>query len=109
MKKAIYTDFVQSSELIEQLMGQKEFKKAVTRSNLCKFWGKIVGSKFAEKSKPYGMGANAVMIIACENAAVAQELQLKKFQLLEKFQPYLQSLKMSVKDLRFDAKKWQAG
>jgi hypothetical protein len=53
------------------------------------------------------MGANNVMIIACENAAVAQELMLKKFQLLEKLQPYLQSLKMTVKDLKFDPKRWQ--
>ena len=106
MKKAIYTDFVEAGELVARLMEQKEFKKAVTRSNLYKFWAKAAGEKFAEKSKPYGMGANNTMIIACENAAVSQELMLKKTQILQKFQPYLQSLKMDVKDLKFDQKKW---
>ena len=47
-----------------------------------------------------------VMVIACENAIVAQELTLRKTQLLVKFEPYLKSLKMNVKDLRFDPKKW---
>jgi predicted nucleic acid-binding Zn ribbon protein len=106
-KKSIYTDFVPSSELIADLMETKEFKKAVTRSNLCNFWAKVAGRKFGEKSRPYSMSANNVMIIACENSIVAQELTLRKFQLLEKFKPYLKSLQMTVKDLRFDPKKWQ--
>ena len=46
------------------------------------------------------------MLIACENAIVAQELTLRKTQLLVKFEPYLKSLKITVKDLRFDPKKW---
>jgi hypothetical protein len=52
---------------------------------------------------------SGVMVIACENAIVAQELMLMKFQLLEKFKPYLKSLKMNVSDLRFDSKKWTTG
>ena len=48
------------------------------------------------------------MVIACENAIVAQELMLKKTQLLVKLEPYLKSLKLNVKDLRFDPKKWIA-
>ena len=47
------------------------------------------------------------MVIACENAIVAQELMLKKTQILTKLEPYLKSLKMKVKDLRFDPKKWR--
>ena len=86
---------------------QKEFKKAMTRSNLYKFWGKVAGAKFAGKSKPYSMMSGGVMVIACESPTVAQELMLKKTQLLIRFKPYLESLKMNVKDLRFDTKKWQ--
>ncbi len=107
MKKAIYTDFVEASELIANMLEQKDVKKAVTRNNLYKFWEKIAGKKFSEKSRPYSMAGNGVMIIACENAIVAQELMMRKTQLLEKFQPYLKSLKFTVKDLKFDAKKWQ--
>ena len=68
MKKVLYTDFVTTETLVEELFGNnKEIKKAITRSNLYKFWSKVAGEKFA---------------------------------------PYLKSLKMNVKDLRFDPKKW---
>ena len=79
----------------------------MTRSNLYKFWTKAAGAKFAQKSKPYSMMGGGVMVIACENSIVAQELMLKKTQILIKFKPYLDSLKMNVTDLKFDAKKWE--
>lgn len=106
MEKILYTDFVDTASLIEEMLESKELKKAITRSNLYKFWEKVAGKKLAEKSKPYSMMGNGVMVIACENNIVAQELLLKKFQLLTKFAPYLKSLKINVKDLKFDAKKW---
>ena len=106
LKKVLYTDFVTSESLIEELLDNKEIKKAITRNNLYKFWDKIAGAKFADKSKPYSMQGGGVMVIACENAIVAQELTLRKNQLFARFEPYLKSLKMNVKDLRFDPKKW---
>ena len=107
MKKVLYTDFVSTESLIEELLDNKEIKKAITRNNLYKFWGKVAGEKFSKKSKPYSMMGGGVMVIACENAVVAQELNLRKTQLLAKFEPYLKSLKMNIKDLRFDPKKWE--
>ena len=106
-KKILYTNFTTTEELLETMLEQTEIKKAITRNNLYKFWAKVVGKKFAEKSKPYSVQGGGIMIIACENAIVAQELMLKKTQLLVKLTPYLKSLKMNVKDLRFDPKKWQ--
>jgi hypothetical protein len=47
-----------------------------------------------------------IMVIACENAIVAQELLLNKNQILTKFQPYAKTLDITVNDLKFDAKKW---
>ena len=82
-------------------------KKAITRNNLYKFCSKTVSEKFAQKSRPYSMMGGGIMVIACENAIVAQELMLQKTQILSKLQPYLKSLKMNVKDLKFDPKKWQ--
>ena len=108
LKKILYTDFVQTGEIVAELLEKKEIKKALTRNNLYKFWGKVAGAKFAAKSKPYSMLGGGVMVIACENSIVAQELMLKKTQLLVKFKPYLESLKMNVKDLKSDQKKWGA-
>jgi hypothetical protein len=108
LKKILYTDFVSAEEMIEELFENKDVKKAVKRSNLYKFWGKVAGAKYAAKSKPYSMLGGGVMVVACETPVVAQELMLKKTQLLIKLKPYLESLKMKVNDIRFDTKKWQA-
>lgn len=108
MKKILYTDFKGADEIIAQMLDNKDIKKALTRNNLYKFWDKIAGEKLAKKSKPYSMMPGGIMVIACENNIVAQELMLKKTQIMIKFKPYLDSLKMKVKDLKFDAKRWQA-
>ena len=107
MKKILYTDFVSTEELIAELLEKKEVKKAITRNNLYKFWGKVAGAKFAQKSKPYSMLPGGIMVVACETPAVAQELMLKKTQLLVKLKPYTESLKIKVNDLKFDTKKWE--
>ncbi len=106
MKKVLYTNFEGIDTVIADLMENKDIKKAVTRSNLYKFWKKIVGEKFAEKSKPFSMIGGGTMVIACENTVVAQELTFIKLQLLKNFAPYLKSLKITLKDLKFDPKKW---
>ncbi|MBQ2612086.1 DUF721 domain-containing protein [bacterium] len=106
MKKIEYTNFTDGASLIEEMLEKREIKRAITRNNLYKFWEKVAGYKLAQKSKPYAMAPNGVMVIACENNIVTQELLLKKLQLLKKFEPYAKSLNMSVKDFRFDAKKW---
>jgi len=107
-KKVLYTDFEDVGSIIESMLSSKDLKKAFTRSTLYKFWDKVVGKRFCEKSKPYSMMGGGVLIVACANSSVAQELMLQKPQILEKFQPYLKSLHLSVKDLKFDCKKWEA-
>ena len=107
MKEIHYTDFKGIDGLIaEMLENDKVLQRAMKRSNLYKFWSKVVGKPFDEKSKPYGMiGANT-MIIACENSAVVQELTLRKKQLIKKYAPYVRPLKIDLKDFVFDVKKW---
>ena len=105
-KKVLYTDFEGIDGVIADLLQNKDIKKAVTRSNLYRFWKSIVGEKFGEKSKPYSMIGGGVMVIACANNVVAQELLYQKNMIIEKFTPYLKSLKINLKDIKFDPKKW---
>ena len=106
MKKILYTKFQNVDEIIAEMMKHAAIRKAITRTNLCKFWAKVAGEKFAKSSKPYSMIKGSIMVIACETPIVAQELMLRKTQLLVKFKPYVESLHMKLTDLRFDAKKW---
>lgn len=105
-KKVLYTNFVGIDSAISEIIEQKEYKKAITRTNLFHFWEKVVGEKFKNNSRPYSMTTNSVMVIACKSSMVAQELLLRKNKIIKELEPYLKSLKISIKDLRFDVKKW---
>ena len=107
MKKILYTKFQNIDDIIADLMKNAAIRKAITRANLCKFWNKVAGEKFSKTSRPYSMIKGSIMVIACETPVVAQELMLRKTQLLVKFKPYVESLNMRLTDLKFDAKKWQ--
>ena len=108
MNEILYTDFKGIDGLIAEMLGRdKVLQRAMKRSNLCKFWTKVVGKPFDEKSTPFGMiGANT-MVIACENAAVVQELTLRKKQIIKNYAPYVKPLNIDLKDIVFDVKKWQ--
>lgn len=106
MKKILYTKFQNIEDIIADLIKNAAVRKALTRANLYKFWRQVAGEKFAKNSKPYSMIKGSIMVIACKTPTVAQELMLRKTQLLVKFQPYVESLHMKLTDLRFDAKKW---
>lgn len=106
MKKILYTKFQNIEDIIADLAKHAAIRKALTRANLCKFWKKVAGEKFAQQSKPYSMIKGSIMVIACKTPTVAQELMLRKTQLLVKFKPYVESLDMKLTDLKFDAKKW---
>jgi len=105
-KKVLYTNFEGIDEVLSRILEDKNFKRAITRSNLFKFWKKVVGEKFQDNSRPYSMTTNSVMVIACKTSVVAQELLLRKIKILHELEPYLKSLKINVKDLKFDVKRW---
>ena len=108
MSKVLYTDFEGVDDIISSMMDNPQLKKAITRTNMYKFWDSILPEKFRGKSKPYGMLPGGIMTVACQNPIVAQELSLHKIMLIKKFEPYAKSLKMRVIDLKFDPKRWEA-
>lgn len=106
MGKVLYTDFEGLDSIIDTMMDNPQFKKAVARTNLFNMWDKILPEKFRKKSRPYSMLPGGVMVIACENPVIAQELSFRKILLLQKIQPYFQAMHMKVSDFKFDPKKW---
>ena len=106
MGKVLYTDFEGVDSVIDSMMDNPQLKKAITRTNLYKFWDSILPEKFKKNSKPYSMRPGGVMVVACENPVMAQELSLHKIMLIKKFEPYAKSMKMRLTDMKFDPKKW---
>lgn len=107
MKKILYSNFDGMDDIISKILSSKDMKKMITRNNLYQFWDKTVGEKFAKLSFPYGMTKGNLMIIACKNSMVGQELVLRKHEILEKLIPFAKSLNIKVTDLKFDPKKWK--
>ena len=108
MGKVLYTDFEGVEDIIGSMMTNPQFKKAITRTNMYRFWEKILPDKFKDKSRPYSMLPGGIMVVACQNPVVAQELSLYKVMIMQKFAPYMKSLNMKISDLKFDPKKWIA-
>lgn len=106
MGKVLYTDFEEIEDIIGSMMSNPQLKKAITRTNMYKFWDSILPEKHKSKSKPYSMLPGGVMVVACQNPVVAQELSLSKILLLKKFEPYMKSLQIRLTDIKFDPKKW---
>lgn len=104
--KVLYTDFEGLDTVIDSMMDNPQLKKAVARTNLFNMWDKILPENLKHKSRPFSMLPKGIMVVACETPVIAQELSLRKVLLLQKFQPYLQSVNMKVTDLKFDPKKW---
>ena len=102
----LYTDFEGIETIISDMMDNPQLKKAITRTNMYNFWDKILPEKFKHKSRPYSMLPGGIMVVACSNPVVAQELSLYKIILMKKFEPYLKTLNLRVKDLKFDPQKW---
>ena len=84
MSKVLYTDFEGVDDIIGSMMDNPQLKKAITRTNMYKFWDNILPEKFRGKSKPYGMLPGGIMTVACQNPVVAQELSLHKIILIWK-------------------------
>ena len=106
MSKVLYTDFEGVETIISSMMDNPQLKKAISKTNLYKFWDSILPEKFKGKSKPYSMMPGGIMTVACQNPVVAQELSLHKIMLIKKFEPYSKSMNIRVVDLRFDPKRW---
>lgn len=106
MGKVLYTDFEGVEDIIGAMMSNPQLKKAVAKTNMYKFWDNILPEKYKNKSKPFSMLPGGVMVVACQNPVVAQELTLNKIILLKKFEPYMKGLKIQLKDIKFDSKKW---
>jgi predicted nucleic acid-binding Zn ribbon protein len=104
-KKILYSDFVDTETIISSMITSSELQRAIKRKTLFNMWTKIIGNKFAQKSKPYSLSGRT-MIIACKNSVIAQELQLQKQQIIKKAEPYLKALKIKINDMKFDTKRW---
>lgn len=98
-------------ELIQDVIKELEFNyvenKATEFEMLTGYWIEIVGNKISQFSKVFEISADNILTIVCADSFVANELYFEKKQLVEKMNKKTKNLGITIKDIRFDYKKWK--
>lgn len=94
-------------EVLNEFKKQYDFESIVKKSTFFKFWSKIVGKKFADKSRPISINKKNILFVACENSMVTGELFMFKEAILEKMQIYTTPLNLKIEDVVFSHKMWK--
>ena len=74
---------------------------------MASYWVEIVGNKISQFSKVLEISSDNILTIVCSDSFVANELYFEKSQLLKKMNEKAESLGITIKDIRFDYKKWK--
>ncbi len=99
-------DFINVFEILnDSFLDSKKAQIAVKYSTIFSFWPQIVGSKFADSSKPIAI-KNFKLHVVCENSFVVQELLMYKKIILNKLLPYCKPLGVEISDILFEYKNW---
>ena len=73
--------------VMDSLLQNPVIRSGMKKSTLFKFWDKVVGKKFEGRTKISSlnnMGNKNILVVACENAVVTNELMMYKSKLLQK-------------------------
>jgi predicted nucleic acid-binding Zn ribbon protein len=95
------------SELIDQLVTQREWKSGLAEGEIFVRWREVVGEEIASKSEPIEV-KNEKLLIQCVSTAWATQLNLVKLQLLES----IQKIAPGIKELEIfgpNAPSWRKG
>lgn len=95
------------SDAFSQIMGKNKLNSIVKYSTIFSFWNNIVGSKFANITKPYSIKAQKLYVSA-KSPIVIQELTLYKNKILAKVNSYSKPLGIEIKDIIFNYKNYSA-
>lgn len=106
MKKILYSEFNQIGGILDSVLKGSSLQSGLKKTTLRQFWGKIVGKKFEKVSKPDSIQKN-LLIVACANSFVTNELTMFKLDILKKLLPYAKSLNIEIQDIVFSHKIWK--
>ncbi len=106
-KKINYCEMSSLGGVLDSFLKESNLKQGLKKTTLFKFWPKIVGKKFEDVSKIYGITQNDVLVVACANSFVTSELTMFKPTLLKKIRQYAQPLDIEIADINFSHKIWQ--
>lgn len=107
MKKILYSGLESIGDVVNSFVKTSDIQNGIQKSMLFKFWGKIVGKKFAKVTRPVSINNRGELIVACANSMVTSELLLFKNDVMKKMEPYSKSLEIEISDIIFSHKIWR--
>ncbi len=96
--------FASINNVLSRLVSKLGLDRRLKEHALMGLWPVVAGDFFAKQSRPLFIDSESQMVVTVKDAAVAQELSLKKREILRKLQHAASSLGMSINGLRFDLK-----
>ena len=103
----MYSGLENIGDVVNSFVKTSDIQNGIQKSMLFKFWGKIVGKKFAKVTRPVSINNRGELIVACANSMVTSELLLFKNDVMKKMEPYSKSLEIEISDIIFSHKIWR--
>ena len=107
MKKLNNSNFELLEDIIKELDFQYKQDNQNNLDNLNKYWRELVGKKISAFSKVINFSDKNILTVACSDSFVANELYYEKQNLLEFMNKNMQNLGITIKDIKFNYKKWE--
>lgn len=107
MKKINNSNFEMIQSIIESIDFNYETSVQQAKEELFSSWEEIIGKKISKLSKLYEISADSILTIVCADSFVANELYFEKEKILELVKEKASKLGITIKDIRFDYKKWK--
>jgi hypothetical protein len=96
--------FATINNVLSRLVTKLGLDRRLKEHALMGLWPVVAGDFFAKQSRPLFIDTENSLVVTVKDASVAQELSLKKREILRKLQQAATSLGMTVSGLRFDLK-----
>jgi len=99
-----HAKFANVGTVLNRVVATLGLDRRLREHALIKLWPSLVGDVFAEKSYPLFLDIEGNVVVATSDAATAQELSLKRRELLQKLKAVGKGLDLSIRGIRFDLK-----
>lgn len=98
--------FTNLSSVLNKVVSKYGIDKRLKEHTLMTTWEHLVGEPWSSLSKPVFFDYERNLVVAVRDSSVAQELSLRKLQILKSLTAMARSLGVSLKGVRFDIKSY---
>lgn len=107
MSKLNNSDFELLREVFKEIRLDDENSDLEAKEELFNSWEEIIGSNISKLSRIQELSADDILIIACADSFVANELYFEKDKILTLIREKSEKLGIKIEDIKFNYKIWK--